>query len=625
MGNNFTMPTFGNFAQNMNNFGWNTPTPFAPGFGWGNSLWGAPIGTTKKKTAEELAKECDDKIKDLNEQIEQQKALKDQKGQVQAEDGSIVETPSLNEMKNEYKKAETTADGTKVTYAKTEKMGFGQKLMRGIGKFTEGCWGTLKSIVGFEPDGSWNWKKCLKNVAITAACCFAGPIVGAGLTAIGLGAAAPFAVAAIGTATRVATTGLKYYSMYKLGEGVYKGCTAETTKEFDEGWQQAGSSAFTLFGSKAIQKTISKTSTAYANQSTAAQGTTATPAPAQAPQTLGDKVWNWTGGKIVNGIKQDFSPSSWKATWQSGYASGKQMRDSIKSAQGFWGKTKAVGRTFTQDYRTVNQDQATQAKKNFDSQMNQNKDLLDKEIAKLDKQIATASPAQKPVLEAARNANANLRSGLNNVTTRQEWANLQSQYRTSMGQLEPPSSWKFWKTPKINGVEVDANTLERVADSQKLITDSFSGLVNSRVSSIQAMSKVGKDFNNGTYRQEVSDFGYSRWNGGNRIDAWALKHPTTGGKIWSGLSTVGATAAGTIMDPLYAIANPISNTTGALWWNYNKALSPMLSATPMAGIDTIWTDDLVAQVDNSIKTIDDQIKALEAQKKAVYAEYEKMA
>ena len=112
----------------MNNFGWNIPTPFAPsfgnfgGFGWGNSLWGAPFGTTKKKTAEELAKECDDKIKALNEQIEQQKALKDQKGQVQAEDGSIAETPSLNEMKKEYKNAETTADGTKVTYAKTKKI-----------------------------------------------------------------------------------------------------------------------------------------------------------------------------------------------------------------------------------------------------------------------------------------------------------------------------------------------------------------------------------------------------------------------------------------------------------------------------------------------------------------------
>ena len=652
MGNNFTMPTFGNFAQNMNNLGWNTPTSFAPnfgnfgGFGWGNSLWGAPFGTTKKKTPEELAIEYDDKLKALNEQIEQAKKAKTQMGLVQApdgslqlspdgklvpagehqtEDGSTIEVKSLEELKKDYKNADTAADGTKVTYAKTKKMGFGQKLMRGATSFFKGIGNCIKSIAGFEPDGSWNWKKCLKNVAITAACCFAAPIAATALTAVGATAAIPAVTGAIAVGTRVASVGLSGISMYKLGEGVYKGCTAETSKEFDEGWEQAGSSAFTLFGAKAISKSVNKTTTAYANQSAAARGTTATSVPAQAPQTFGDKVWNWTGGKLVNGIKQTLSPSSWKTTWQGGYASGVKMRDSIKNAQGFWNKTKAVGKTFTQDYRTVNEDQATQAKSNFDRQMQQNKELLDREIAKLDRQIATASPAQKPVLEAARNANANLRNGLDNVKTHQDWANLQTQYRTSMGQLEPPSRWKFWKTPEINGVKVDASTLNHVADSQKLITDSFSGLVNSRVSSIQAMSKVGKGVNNGTYRQEVSDFGYSRWNGGNRIDAWALKHPTTGGKIWSGLSTVGGIAFGTLMDPLYAIANPMSNTAGALWWNYNKALSPMSSATPMAGIDTIWTDDLVAQVDNSIKTIDDQIKALEAEKKAVVAKYESLA
>lgn len=668
MGNNFTMPTFGNFAQNMNNFGWNTPTSFAPnfvnfgGFGWGNSLWGTPFGTTKKKTAEELAKECDDKIKTLNEQIEQAKKMKTQVGLVQApdgslqlspdgqlvpagehqlEDGSTIEVKSLEELKKDYKNADTAADGTKVTYAKTEKMGFGQKLMRGVTSFFKGIGNCIKSIAGFEPDGSWNWKKCLKNVAITAGCCFAGPIVGAGLTTIGLGFAAPAAVAAIGTATRVGSVVLSGISMYKLGEGVYKGCTAETSKEFDEGWEQAGSSAFTLFGAKAISKSISKTTTAYANQSAPAQGTTATSVPAQAPQTFGDKVWNWTGGKLVNGIKQTLSPSSWKTTWQGGYASGKQMKDAITQAkidakilrinakgQGFtarakafgkgtWDVTKTIGRTFTQDYRTVNQDQATQAKNNFDRQMQQQDKLLEKQIKDLETQLnAATSEGQRAVLQSALDANRHLRNGLTTVKTQQEWANLQSQYRTSMAQL---------KTPKINGVEVDPNTLKQVADSQKLITDSFSGLVNSRVSSIQAMSKVGKSYQNGTYRDEVAEFGYSRWNGGSRIDAWALKHPTKGGKFWSGLSTVGGTLMGTVADPLYAIANPMSNTAGALWWNYNKALYPMLSATPIAGIDTIWTDEQVAQVDNSLKTIDDKIKALEAQKKAVYAEYEKMA
>ena len=195
MGNNFTMPTFGNFAQNMNNFGWNTPTSFAPnfvnfgGFGWGNSLWGTPIGTTKKKTAEELAKECNDKIKTLNEQIEQAKKMKTQMGLVQApdgslqltpdgqltpagehqlEDGSTIEVKSLEELKKDYKNADTAADGTKVTYAKTEKMSFWQKIKRGGSNVLSAAWNTTTSFFGKEADGSWNWKKCLKNVGIAA-------------------------------------------------------------------------------------------------------------------------------------------------------------------------------------------------------------------------------------------------------------------------------------------------------------------------------------------------------------------------------------------------------------------------------------------------------------------------
>ena len=75
MGNNFTMPQFGNFAQNAWNAGWNAPAPLASniggfgGFGFGNSFWPTPFGTTKKKSAEELAKECDAEIARINEQM----------------------------------------------------------------------------------------------------------------------------------------------------------------------------------------------------------------------------------------------------------------------------------------------------------------------------------------------------------------------------------------------------------------------------------------------------------------------------------------------------------------------------------------------------------------------------
>lgn len=48
-----------------------------------------------------------------------------------------------------------------------------------------------KTFIGFEQDGSWNWKKCLKNIAIAAGCigaCFipvVGPFISYGLLATG--------------------------------------------------------------------------------------------------------------------------------------------------------------------------------------------------------------------------------------------------------------------------------------------------------------------------------------------------------------------------------------------------------------------------------------------------------
>lgn len=625
MGNNFTMPQFGNFAQNMWNSGWNTTPTFTPnfgnfgGFGFGNSLWNPSLGT-KKKSPEEIAKKRDAEIAKLNEQIKQTEALKDQAGQAQAADGTVIATPSLNELKKQYDEAETLEDGTKVTYAKTEQLPFMTKCMRGIGKVTEGLWGTVKSLVGFEPDGSWNWKKCLKNVAITAGCCFAGPIAGTVLTAAGASAGVVSAVTgSIAVASRVAATGMKYYSMYKLGEGVYKGCTAETTKEFDESWQQVGTSAFTLFGAKAIQKGISKVATANCNaaNSQAANTAPATTGTTQAT-TFGDKVWNWTGGKIANGLKQDFSLDSWKTTWKGGYASGEQIHSTIKDAkgQGFVAKAKAYGQALTQDIRAVRNDEANMSKKEFDARMQQNREILDKQINNLGERIKNATGDQKAALEALQKANIDLRNGLDKVATRQDWANLQSQYRASVDQLSSSSSpsWKFWKSR--NATQLD----QAVIDKQKLVTDSFSDLVKSRVSSIESMAKVSD------YKAEVSEFGYSRWNGANRMDNWNLTHPTGGAKF-KGVAGFGITYVLPVLqgDLAYSVANPVSNTTGALWWNAQQVVAPTLAATPLEGVDMIWDEKTKDNLDARFKLVDDKLLDLERQKKEVYKKYDNMA
>ena len=91
-------------------------------------------------------------------------------------------------------------------------------------------------------------------------------------------------------------------------------------------------------------------------------------------------------------------------------------------------------------------------------------------------------------------------------------------------------------------------------------------------------------------------------------------------------TNVGGSAIGALSGDLpYMIANPISNNPGALWWNWGEAVTPFVKATPADGVDMIWTDERVAELNNGFKTIDDQIAALEAQKREVYRQYDNMA
>ena len=662
MGNNFTMPTFGNFAQNMYNFGWNTPTSFAPnfvnfgGFGWGNSLWGAPFGTTKKKTPEELAKECDDKIKALNEQIEQQKALKDQKGQVQAEDGSIVETPSLNEMKNEYKKAETTADGTKVTYAKTEKLGFFQKLWRGAKNVGLAALNTAGSLFGLEADGSWNWKKCLKNVGMiagTVALCAFAPYAAPAVTAIAgsfgvsaataasVGVAAGKVAAFITAGVKVGTKVASAYAAYKCAEGVYNGCTAETTKEFDESWQQVGSAGFTLFGTKLLGKAFNKVS-----------GTSSTTSQATA-QTQPQGIWlsiKWDAG--LESVKGD-AKSLWSIVRHpmqtfrgdrnlslnkgiigstcNDYVSVRNNCTSMvnMTAQNIDSGNKGqvwkdFGKTVKDNSTRNSRIRACQERKAFEDQKQKLTNELNSKIADLDTKIRTADATTKPIYEAQKANLETLRTNLSGAKTSSDWVKLQKDFTAdsnlqSKSWLNPRGWVRRFGTAKVNGQEVNQDVLNAVRKQNSAISSSLNSLAQSRVSSIKSMASSGIT----EYKTEAKEFGYNRFNPINRY--WDMPNVASSGWGAKGLKLL--TIGSSVFYPVQTISwapSVLGNSVVQAGMTINNEITGY-QATPEDGVDMIWTDERVAELDNDFKTIDDKIKALEAQKKAVYAEYEKMA
>lgn len=144
-----------------------------------------------------------------------------------------------------------------------KELSFWQKAGKvGMGILT-GTLNVAKSLVGFDKDGKWNWKKCLKNVAIgvgvAALCVFAAPL-GAGLAAtLGGGMVA----SAVGTAVAATPTILACAGLASgtcaAGKGIYKACKAETAQELENASQEIGSGAAIALASKAGLKKISVT------------------------------------------------------------------------------------------------------------------------------------------------------------------------------------------------------------------------------------------------------------------------------------------------------------------------------------------------------------------------------
>ncbi len=104
------------------------------------------------------------------------------------------EVDKIDKQVNDIKSG-TQKDGSVVVRPKSKELGFWGKAGRWLGNAGAALKNMGKAIAGFEEDGSWNWKKCARNVAITVAAvgaCFipvVGPAIGFGLAAAGVAGA----------------------------------------------------------------------------------------------------------------------------------------------------------------------------------------------------------------------------------------------------------------------------------------------------------------------------------------------------------------------------------------------------------------------------------------------------
>lgn len=237
-----------NFIMN-NNFG--CSNMFG---GFQGPVWSAPAGTTSKSDSyeewikekykdeektqinTEFLKEKSKEISKTRDLLDAQSKMIDAIKEGKKSDGSaVVETAKLEGVK-------LKEDGTVDTEAmKPKKKGFWQKAGEWVSSAGTALSNMGKSLVGFDKDGNFSLKKCLTNVAITAAAigaCFipgVGPAIGYGLLAYGVGSGAV---------------------------GVYKGAkklsSAKTEEEKEQARQDICSGAFVGIASVAGMRGLGK-------------------------------------------------------------------------------------------------------------------------------------------------------------------------------------------------------------------------------------------------------------------------------------------------------------------------------------------------------------------------------
>ena len=280
---------------------------------------------------------------------------------------------NIEDIKTTKNQIETSKnkDGSSTLRADTKKMGFWGKAARWGSNAVTSLANIGKGFIGIEQDGSWNWKKGLKNLAktvaiiggITAATAIAatfvpvlGPaIIGYGLAAVGL------AGGAVGVA-----------------KGVKNLNEAKTEQEIDKAQQDICANAFigitSAFGLRGIGKGLRASNPSAASSA--------------APKTshLG-KV-----GENLSNFGRDMTVNAWRGTKQA--MSADKALIAAKGG-GFGGFRRAYGSKVKDSWQSFNN-----WKSRFDKKYNEMETSLNNRITDLNNKIAAeANPAKRALLE----------------------------------------------------------------------------------------------------------------------------------------------------------------------------------------------------------------------------------
>lgn len=299
---NWNMPMWQ--AQDFNNF--TTPLAFDYGNIWNNFSTSSGNTSNKEMTFEEHLKRREEEQKAAAQKANEQQAIIDLNNLKQDKIKELDISKKLEATKQTKAQVEKAkkSDGSSSVRTPYKKLGFWGKVGRWCSNAGSAVVNIGKNLVGIEKDGKWNWKKCLKNVGITAlavgACCipYVGPFIGYTLAATGV---------AMGT--------------YGAVKGIYNLNKASDSDDeaIDNAQQEIITGLFTgitsAFGLRAIGKGVSSSSASVAAERTS------------------------VAGKVLQSTSQfgrDVTVNAWRATAEAMKAD----RALIAAQSGKWGITK---------------------------------------------------------------------------------------------------------------------------------------------------------------------------------------------------------------------------------------------------------------------------------------------
>ena len=360
----------------------------------------------------------------------------------------------------------------------------------------KGIWNTIKGVAGFESDGKWNWKKCLKNAAITAAAigaCFipvVGPAIGVALAATGVAAGTVGIVKSSVEMSKAKTDAEKDKAQQNLGANIFvtissalglKGAGKAFRTSNAASNAASGANAGTASTSAAAGSGAAAGSSAAAGSgAVAGSGAAASGSAAVGSSAAGAGSKLASVGQAISNFFKDMTVNAWKGMKQN-IANDK----AAVAANGFW---KTFGSKFSNAFKS------NYYTKKYDRKKDELLRSLDERIQKIDADLPTKTGNEKVLLEFEKDALTSVINKVRNAKTKADWDALSTNKDISdLGSI--------MQGEQAGATESMLSTIKRISKENENLLSQLEKLSKFKLKSMRE-----KTFSSKKYKAELDDY-----------------------------------------------------------------------------------------------------------------------